>query len=109
MILICILLIVLFLFVYSFISDIISHNKKMKTIKEFNNICLDCINQVSDRDIKISMSYYILSSLTNKNYNVEEIKSDFYQKFGKYIPEIVTENRDKKINNILNGTDLSKM
>jgi len=29
--------------------------------------------------------------------------------FGKYIPEIVTENRDKKINNILNGTDLSKM
>ena len=103
-------LLVLFFIVYSFISDIISHNKKMKKIKElgdFNNTCLDYIDQVNDGDIRLSMASFILDNLTNENYNVEEIKSKFYQKYGKYIPELVTENRDKKINDIIDGTDLS--
>ena len=105
-----VLLLFLFLFVYSFISDIISHSKKMKTIKElrdFNNNCLDYIDQVNDGDVRLSMASFILENLTNKNCNLEEFKSEFYQKYGKYIPELVTENRDKKINDIIDGTDLS--
>ena len=106
------LTIILLFSVYSFISKIVKHKKRMKNLNqwsEFHKKLSEWALEIKDEDIKIIFISECISKLnqTEKkiinfdefDWNLEKMK--VYEKWGQHIPSLLQEVRQEKLNKLV--------
>ena len=79
--------------------------KKLGEFSEFHKKTIGWIEEVTDENIKEELLIYCLGmfpmSEDNFDFDIEKETKFVTEKYGKYIPSLMIENRDKKIDEIL--------
>ena len=104
------------LLVYSLIRDIINHKKRMKRLNQwsqFHEQLMEWSKEIVDEDVRLDFINKCAKELINysnhklkvnilDDWNTDAEKLKIYTKWGKYIPSLTKEIRDKKLVQILN-------
>lgn len=90
---------------------IIFHKIKMKKYeeyREFTKFVTKTVQDIEDEKYKLEASeFFLLKLKSNKdikrmimNLDIEKIKAEFYEKWGKHLPGYLEEERDRKIQSL---------
>lgn len=96
-------------FIYEFFYLTIRHKKRMSKIDQwgdFNREIIDLVDEISDPKIQIEFMDYCMKIATKDTtdiyiFSVNDERKKIARIFGKHIPSIMIEQRDKKIIDIL--------
>lgn len=79
--------------------------KRLDDFHEFHKRLIGWIDEVKNEDIREELLVYCLNLMPisgdNVDFNLEKETKLVNEKYGKYIPSLMVENRDKKIDEIL--------
>ena len=101
--------------VWSFIKETRLRNKRMRKLDEwsrFHQNLMDWSKEIQDVDVRVNFINECVSRLVlggSGNYDkdmlddwsIDESKKNIYEKWGKHIPSLTQETREKKLNQIL--------
>jgi hypothetical protein len=100
---------------FNFIKENRRHSKRMRKLdqwNQFHNQLIDWSKEITDSSVRVDFINECVSKLVlgnsdrfNKDmlddWDIDESKKNIYEKWGKHIPSLTQEIRDKKLNQIL--------
>lgn len=109
-------LLIILLLNFNFIKDHLAYKRRMRKLKQwsqFHEQLMEWSKEIVDVDIRSKFINHCINKLINTNVDKELIdlinildidkeKQKIYTKWGKYIPSLTKEIRDKKLIQILN-------
>jgi hypothetical protein len=104
---------VIFFFLIREFLDMRRRSRGLERWKNFNEKTISWAKEIQDSKVKEEYVKYCMEMLVATSstkvvvFSEEEQTQKIIDKFGNHIPSIVENIRDKKINEILNGTNLS--
>lgn len=97
---------------YKFIMDNLNHRKRMRVLdqwSEYNKQLIEWSKEIVDEGVRINFLNTCVDELTNRRidntlvdyFDIDKEREKVYNKWGKHIPSLLQEIREKRLNQIL--------